>query len=827
MFEILMILLVTRSALEVFTNVILGPLRLNVPALTGLAILGLAAWLLVRRRNVAWHPIATGWVIWLAVLLPFVFLSWRSFGSEGLMAVREWVRLLSIAAVFLLAYNLRPKEGRRSGLRLLFLGLPIPLAVAMYQLIFRKGLVVGSEYRLMGTLAHPNSLGVLLVFFIALTYGRSRTSSHPLWMVLIAIEMVFLVGTLNIGGYLMLGALWAWIFLREESRGRAVVLGLCALFALTLLTNRQAPAKVERVESTLLTNRQAPAKVKSVGLIAPSRIVPAVEQMIPGSSIGWRFANWVNLIDLWKKKPWLGYGLNTTSLINPWKTDQKIGFAPHNDFLRYLVETGAVGLLAFCGFILFSGIQMLKAALRARPARGAPLLWILTGVFLAWQGGSMGDNLISTTVFQFYFWAALGFALREEKAAEERFRAEGPSSRVWTTVYPIDDRGAKIGGIETYIRRFIQATPFDGELRIIGITAKKGGLAKGLWHTIPFEGRTIRFFPALRVADPNRRTMIPLFFRFAAVLAARPRLLAMEGGFWLFHRIEPVLAFGRVPGKKVLFVHGDHRDLGNPQCESRWRRIRSLYGRLERLLIPRLDRVFVVSRPALEMMRKLYPSRADRFAYLPTAYDSAVFHQRPDADRSVLRTRHGLPEDGHLVLSVGRLEKAKDPFLLLEVFRRLLGRCPDVRLAVVGCGQLEPALRAKSEALGLFDRVIWMGPRTPAEIADLMGAADVLLLTSAFEAMPVAVLEALACGLPVVSPDLGEMRSLVADDAMVRLTASRDPEELAAATAAVLARPRPAEGISSRVTEFAAETVFRTLALELRELARPASGDPL
>jgi glycosyltransferase involved in cell wall biosynthesis/O-antigen ligase len=809
MFEILMTLLVTRSALEVFTNVILGPLRLNVPALTGLAILGLAAWLLVRRRNVAWHPIATGWVIWLAVLLPFVFLSWRSFGSEGLMAVREWVRLLSIAAVFLLAYNLRPKEGRRSGLRLLFLGLPIPLAVAMYQLIFGKGLVIGSEYRLMGTLSHPNSLGVLLVFFIALTYGRSRTSSHPLWMVLIAIEMVFLVGTLNIGGYLMLGALWAWIFLREEARGRAVVLGLCALFALTLLTNRQAPAKV-----------------KSVGLIAPSKIVPAVAQMRYTSSMDWRFANWTNLIDLWKKKPWLGYGLNTTSLINPWKTVQKTGFAPHSDFLRYLVETGAVGFLAFCGFILFSGIQMLKAALRARPARGAPLLWILTGVFLAWQGGSMGDNLISTTVFQFYFWAALGFTLREEKATEERFRAECPPSRVWTTVYPIDDRGAKIGGIETYIRRFIQATPFDGELRIIGITAKKGGLAKGLWHTIPFEGRTIRFFPALRVADPNRRTMIPLFFRFAAALAARPRLLAMEGGFWLFHRIEPVLAFGRVPGKKVLFVHGDHRDLGNPQCESRWRRIRSLYGHLERLLIPRLDRVFVVSRPALEMMRKLYPSRADRFAYLPTAYDSAVFHQRLDADRSVLRTRHGLPGDGYLVLSVGRLEKAKDPFLLLEVFRRLLGRCPDVHLAVVGCGRLEPALRTKSEVLGLFDRVIWMGPRTPAEIADLMGAADVLLLTSAFEAMPVAVLEALACGLPVVSPDLGEMRSLVTDDAMGLLTASHDPEELAASAAAVLARPRPAGGISSRITEFAAETVFRKLGLELRELARPAAGDP-
>lgn len=426
MFEILMALLVTRSGLEIFTKVNLGPLRLNVPALTGLAVLGLAAWLIVLKKRPAWHPIATGWVLWLVVLLPFVFLSWRSFGREGLIAVREWIRLLSIAAVFLLAYNLRPREGRRSGLRLLFLGLPIPLAVALYQLIFRKGLVSGAEHRLMGTLAHPNSLGLLLVFFMALTYDRLRHSDHPLWTILMAIEMVFLVGTLNIGGFLMLGVVWAWILLREEARGRAVVLGLCALFALTLLTNRQAPVKAKMFVPVLVTNRLLPVKTKTVEADASVQVAPVVERRQFGGSLGWRLGHWANLIELWKRKPWLGYGLHTTSLINPWKTVGEVGFDPHSDVLRYLVETGAAGLTAFCGFILFSGLQILKAARRARPGRGAPLLWILAGVFLAWQGGSLGDNLISTTVFQFYFWAALGFALREEKSVDERTREASP-----------------------------------------------------------------------------------------------------------------------------------------------------------------------------------------------------------------------------------------------------------------------------------------------------------------------------------------------------------------------------------------------------------------
>jgi glycosyltransferase involved in cell wall biosynthesis len=365
--------------------------------------------------------------------------------------------------------------------------------------------------------------------------------------------------------------------------------------------------------------------------------------------------------------------------------------------------------------------------------------------------------------------------------------------------------------------------PFDGELRIIGITAKRGGLKKGRWRTISFEGRTIAFFPALRVADPNRRRMIPLFFRFTAALALRPRLRYGEGGLWLFHRIEPLLAFRRRPGGKVLFVHGDARQLENPHSESRWRRIRGLYGRLERRLIPGLDKVFAVSRPVLEGMKTLYPSRSDRFAFLPTTYDASVFRPPPDGERPRLRARHGLPGDGRLVLFVGRLEKIKDPYLLLEVFRRLLGRCPEARLVVVGCGLLESGLKAKSAALGLADRILWMGPRTPPEVADLMGAADVLLLTSAFEAMPVVVLEALACGLPVVSPDLGELRRMVKDEAAGLLTTSRDPEELAAATAAVLARPRPAGGLASRVFEFSAEAVWPKLGAELGDGARPVA----
>jgi glycosyltransferase involved in cell wall biosynthesis/O-antigen ligase len=807
MFELLMALLVTRSALEIFTDVRLGPLNLNVPALTAILLLAMAAWLLLRRGKAAWHPLLTGWAAWLLALLPFVFLSWKGFGREGLIAAREWVRLLSIPAVFLLAYNLRPRIGKKSGLQLLFWALPLPLLLAVYQMITRTGWVMGTEFRLMGTLSHPNSLGIFLVFFLGLTYERARRGPQPLWTVLIAIEMVFLVGALNVGGYFMLGALLIWIFIREDGRGRVFAVGLSCLFALILLTNRQAPAKMKTVKS-----------------FAPAKIEQAVVQQQYHSSLGWRFANWGNLIEFWKQKKWLGYGLHTTSFVNPWKTEKNIGSAPHNDFVRYLLETGIVGLSAFCAFLLFSFIVIMKAAVKARPARGAPMLWILAGMFLAWQGGSLGDNLISTTVFQFYLWGGLGFALREQQDEEASQKAEASGMRIWTTVYPIDDRGVKTGGIETFIRQFVRSTPLDGELRIVGVTARKGGLKKGVWHSIPFEGKTVRFLPVLRVGDPNRRGRIPLFLRFTAAAAARTHLFEGRGQVWLFHRIEPAMALGRVPGEKILFLHCDPRHLQSSHNESRWRGMRALYTRLERRLIPRFERVYVVSRPALEAMRAIHPRRADRFSFLPTSYDETVFRPRREGDREAARKRLGLPAEGSLALWVGRLESAKDPFLLLDVFKRLQGLRRGVQLAVAGGGSLEEGLKARSRELGLGDRIHWLGRKTPLEVADLMTAADVLLMTSAFEAMPIVALEALGCGLPVIAPDLGELKSLITDEARGRLTATRDPEALAAATAEILSRTPFVRTGFAGINEFAAAAVFERLGRDLNHIVPRAGG---
>jgi O-antigen ligase len=394
--EILVALLAGRSALELYTDVELGAYRLNVPSLFGLALLGLAAWPLIQRgRSVAWHPLLSGWVAWLLALLPAVGVGLWLHGSQGLFGVREWIRLLSIPSVFLIAYNLPPRPGWRSGPHLLLLVLAIPLAAAIVQLVLQTGTTAFGGHRVMGTLFHPNSLALFLVFFLGLTYWTARSSGRWPWLILIAVELQVFVATLSLGGLLMLAALGGWIFLREDARGRALLLGFAVLVTVLLAANHEARTKLQTMHS-----------------FAPARISGSIQAGEYDDSLGWRYHNWSGLVSVWRQRPLLGWGLNQSQFVNPVQ-QTGVGYAAHNDVLRALVETGAFGLVAYAAFVCFCAYQMLRAA-GPRDA-GVSLAWILTGVFLVGQAGSLGDNVLANSAFQLCLWSALGFELRRRR----------------------------------------------------------------------------------------------------------------------------------------------------------------------------------------------------------------------------------------------------------------------------------------------------------------------------------------------------------------------------------------------------------------------------
>jgi glycosyltransferase involved in cell wall biosynthesis len=120
---------------------------------------------------------------------------------------------------------------------------------------------------------------------------------------------------------------------------------------------------------------------------------------------------------------------------------------------------------------------------------------------------------------------------------------------------------------------------------------------------------------------------------------------------------------------------------------------------------------------------------------------------------------HGIPDDARLAVTVCRLEPQKAPIALLEGFAAALREQPEWHLAWAGEGSLRTAAEASAAQLGIASRVHFLG--SVDDIPCLLRAAELFLLASQWEGTPMAVMEALAAGLPVVATGVGGLPELV------------------------------------------------------------------
>lgn len=138
-------------------------------------------------------------------------------------------------------------------------------------------------------------------------------------------------------------------------------------------------------------------------------------------------------------------------------------------------------------------------------------------------------------------------------------------------------------------------------------------------------------------------------------------------------------------------------------------------------------------------------------AVVPNPVQAARLRTEPGAVEALQR-RWGLKPGTPLWLSVGRFIPAKGLDLLLTGFAEAVKTVPNLRLALVGAGPLEGALKAQAVGLGVAERIVW--PGFVHELGPWMALAEVFVFTSRSEGLGLAPLEALAAGLPVLSSDL-------------------------------------------------------------------------
>jgi glycosyltransferase involved in cell wall biosynthesis len=143
-----------------------------------------------------------------------------------------------------------------------------------------------------------------------------------------------------------------------------------------------------------------------------------------------------------------------------------------------------------------------------------------------------------------------------------------------------------------------------------------------------------------------------------------------------------------------------------------------------------------------------------------------------------------------MLLTIGRQEPAKDHLTLVRAFAEVLTDTPEALLVMVGGeGNASPAIRSLIDELGLRDRVRQLGVR--ADIGDLLVAADVFVLSSRWEGLPGAAIEALALGTPIVACDIPATRDVVGANGLLVPTAAATAP--ARAVADVLEHPDAAK----------------------------------
>lgn len=173
----------------------------------------------------------------------------------------------------------------------------------------------------------------------------------------------------------------------------------------------------------------------------------------------------------------------------------------------------------------------------------------------------------------------------------------------------------------------------------------------------------------------------------------------------------------------------------------------------------RADRVSVLSKPMYEKCIELGIS-PERLAIIPNGVDLEKF---VILERTLSRKKLRLPEDGKIILFIGSLVPVKGVESLLRAFALLSERDTEAsrKLYIVGTGYLDNHLKKLSVDLGIGSNTEFVGPVEHSRLNDWMNAADCLCLPSLSEGHPNVMMEAIACGTPVVATSVGSIPDFV------------------------------------------------------------------
>lgn len=230
------------------------------------------------------------------------------------------------------------------------------------------------------------------------------------------------------------------------------------------------------------------------------------------------------------------------------------------------------------------------------------------------------------------------------------------------------------------------------------------------------------------------------------------------------------LALGRRP--MVLSYHADI---------VRQKVLGKAWAPLQQLVLSRADRIMVGS-PVLAQGSRPLARHAERVRVVPYGVDVERFAPTPDRIERARRLRDADPflRDRFVLAFVGRLRYYKGLDVLIDALAHVEGAC----VIAVGSGEMGPAWKARASAFGVQERIRWLGDVSDEALPDILHGADAYVFPSnaRSESFGIAMAEAMAAGLPIISTELGTGTSWVNRHGLTGLVVpAGDPERLAGA----------------------------------------------
>jgi glycosyltransferase involved in cell wall biosynthesis len=194
-----------------------------------------------------------------------------------------------------------------------------------------------------------------------------------------------------------------------------------------------------------------------------------------------------------------------------------------------------------------------------------------------------------------------------------------------------------------------------------------------------------------------------------------------------------------------------------------------------RLTDPLSDLTTTVSQLAVDEAVRRHATRRDRILVVPNGIRTQAYQDDP-ALRDCVRSELSLRND-FTWLAVGRLTRAKRQTDLITAMGSVIAAEPRTRLLIAGAGPLRAELEQQVCDAGLTEAVSFLGLRD--DVRALMQAADAFVMSSAWEGLPMVLLEASASALPIVATDVGGSQDIVDDGKTGYLSPARQPAKLA------------------------------------------------